>query len=259
MLIGFAFKVSAVPFHTWAPDTYEGAPTPIAAFLAVASKAAGFTAILQLIFVGFSGGATCMNLMWVLAVLTMTVGNLIALRQTNVVRLLAYSSVAQVGFMIAPLAVAGDEPGPALTAVITYMLIYAAMNLGAFAVVIAVARKTRSAEIDTFGGLFEYAPGLTVCLTVFLFALAGIPRSAVGGQVRGVPWCWRRGPPGDDPRRRRRGELGDRASTTPTSPARCGCSRCPTATARPSACRQACWQPSGSPWRSPSCSGSSRA
>jgi len=182
VLVGFAFKVSAVPFHTWAPDTYEGAPTPIAAFLAVASKAAGFTAILQLIFVGFYGRSDVYEpLMWVLAVLTMTVGNLIALRQTNVVRMLAYSSVAQAGFMIAPLAVAGDEPDAALTAVVTYMLIYAAMNLGAFAVVIAVARKTRSGEIDSFGGLFEYAPGLAVCLTVFLFALAGIP--PLGGWV----------------------------------------------------------------------------
>jgi NADH-quinone oxidoreductase subunit N len=105
----------------------------------------------------------------------MTVGNLIALRQSNIVRMLAYSGVAQAGFMLAPLAVVGTNPRGALHAVVTYLLIYAAMNLGAFAVVLAVARKTRSAEISTWGGLFEYAPGLTVLMTVFLFSLAGIP------------------------------------------------------------------------------------
>ncbi len=176
VVIGFAFKVSAVPFHTWAPDTYEGAPTPITAFLAVSSKAAGFVALLQLILIAFAGRSDVVGpLMWVLAALTMTVGNLIALRQTNIVRLLAYSGVAQAGFMLAPLAVVGTNPVGAGRAVVTYLLIYAAMNLGAFAVVLAVARKTRSAEIESWGGLFEYAPGLTVLMTVFLFSLAGIP------------------------------------------------------------------------------------
>ena len=176
VVIGFAFKVSAVPFHTWAPDTYEGAPTPITAFLAVSSKAAGFVALLQLVLIAFVGREDVIEpFMWVLAALTMTVGNLIALRQTNIVRLLAYSGVAQAGFMLAPLAVVGTNPGGALRAVVTYLLIYAAMNLGAFAVVLAVARKTRSAEISSWGGLFEYAPGLTVLMTVFLFSLAGIP------------------------------------------------------------------------------------
>lgn len=176
VIVGFAFKVSAVPFHTWAPDVYEGAPTPITAFLAVSSKAAGFVALLQVILVAFIGRDDVIGpLMWVLAALTMTVGNLIALRQTNIVRLLAYSGVAQAGFMLAPLAVVGSNPAGALRAVVTYLLIYAAMNLGAFAVVLAVARKTRSAEIDTWGGLFEYAPGLTVLMSLFLFSLAGIP------------------------------------------------------------------------------------
>ncbi|MGK2947368.1 MAG: NADH-quinone oxidoreductase subunit N [Acidimicrobiales bacterium] len=176
VVVGFAFKVSAVPFHTWAPDTYEGAPTPITAFLAVSSKAAGFVALLQLILIAFPARDDVVGpLMWVLAAITMTVGNLIALRQTNIVRMLAYSGVAQAGFMLAPLAVVGTNPDGALTAVVTYLLIYAAMNLGAFAVVLAVARKTRSAEISSWGGLFEYAPGLTVLMTVFLFSLAGIP------------------------------------------------------------------------------------
>ncbi len=179
VVVGFAFKVSAVPFHTWAPDTYEGAPTPITAFLSVASKTGGFVALLQLIFVGFFGRDDVWGpMLWVLAALTMTVGNLIALRQTNLVRLLAYSSVAQAGFMLVPFAVAGDiegGPGSALEGVVTYLIIYAAMNLGAFAVVITVARKTRSGEISSYGGLFDYAPGLAVTMTVFLFALAGIP------------------------------------------------------------------------------------
>ena len=182
VLVGFAFKVSAVPFHTWAPDTYEGAPTPITAFLSVASKAAGFVAALQLVFVGFLGRNDVWEPMfWTLAALTMFVGNLVALRQTNIVRLFAYSSVAQAGYMLAPLAVAGhgDAKEAALSAIVVYLLIYAAMNLGAFGVIIAVARKTRSGEISSFGGLFEYAPGVTVLMTGFLFALAGIP--PVGG------------------------------------------------------------------------------
>jgi NADH-quinone oxidoreductase subunit N len=176
VVVGFAFKVSLVPFHTWAPDTYEGAPTPITAFLAVSSKAAGFVALLLVVLLAFPARDDVVApLMWVLAAATMTIGNLIALRQTNVVRLLAYSGVAQAGFIVAPLAMVGTDADGALTAVITYLLIYAAMNLGAFAVVIAVARKTRSAEISTWGGLFEYAPGLTVLMSIFLFSLAGIP------------------------------------------------------------------------------------
>ena len=179
IVVGFAFKVSAVPFHFWAPDTYEGAPTPVTAFLSVASKAAGFVALLQLVFVGFFGQTDVWQpLFWVLAALTMTVGNLVALRQTNIVRLLAYSSVAQAGYMLVPLAVGGastETAGTAQTAAIVYLLIYSAMNLGAFAVVMAVARKTRSGEISSYGGLFSYAPGLTVLMTIFLFSLAGIP------------------------------------------------------------------------------------
>ncbi len=176
-LVGFAFKVSAVPFHAWAPDTYEGAPTPITAFLSVASKAAGFVALLSLTLIAFGGRSDVWQpIFGVLAALTMTVGNVIALRQTNVIRLLAYSSIAQAGYMLVPFAVA-EHAGfdRSIEAVVTYLLVYLAMNFGAFAVVMAIARKTRSAELPTFGGLFEYAPGLTVLLSVFFFALAGIP------------------------------------------------------------------------------------
>ena len=180
IIVGFAFKVSAVPFHSWAPDTYEGAPTPVTAFLSVASKTGGFVALLQLVFVGFFGRDDVWGPMFgILAALTMTVGNLIALRQTNIVRLLAYSSIAQAGYILVPLAVAGsagaEASGTAFTAAVVYLLVYAAMNLGAFAIVIAVARKTRSGEISSYGGLYEYAPGLAVLMTIFLFSLAGIP------------------------------------------------------------------------------------
>jgi NADH-quinone oxidoreductase subunit N len=175
-IVGFAFKVSAVPFHTWAPDTYEGAPTPITAFLSVLSKAAGFVALAVLILVAFpERGDVFAPFLWVLATLTMTVGNVVALRQTNIVRMLAYSGISQAGFIMAPLAVAGEIGRDSLDAVVTYLVIYAAMNLGAFAVVMAVARKTGSGEIASFGGLFEYAPGLAGLMGVFLFSLAGIP------------------------------------------------------------------------------------
>jgi NADH-quinone oxidoreductase subunit N len=179
IIVGFAFKVSAVPFHTWAPDTYEGAPTPVTAFLSVASKAAGFVALLTLVVVGFGPMREVWQpLFWVLAALSMTVGNLLALRQTNMVRMLAYSSVAQGGFILMPLATLGystQARQEALTAVVTYLVVYAAMNLGAFAVVMALARKTRSGEISSFGGLINYAPSLAVVMTLFLAALAGIP------------------------------------------------------------------------------------
>ena len=125
-------------------------------------------------------------LLWLLAVLSMTVGNVVALRQTNLVRMLAYSGISQAGFILAPLAVVGQIGESTLTSVVTYLLIYAAMNLGAFTVVMAVARKTGSAEIPSFGGLITYAPSLAVLMSIFLFALAGIPPLA-GWLSRGVP------------------------------------------------------------------------
>jgi NADH-quinone oxidoreductase subunit N len=123
IIVGFAFKVSAVPFHTWAPDTYEGAPTPVTAFLSVASKAAGFVALLELVFVAFpSAHAIWQPFFWTMAALSMTVGNVVALRQTNMVRMLAYSSIAQGGFILMPLAAANDAGKDVLTGVITYLL-----------------------------------------------------------------------------------------------------------------------------------------
>ncbi len=184
VVVGFAFKVSAVPFHTWAPDTYEGAPTPVTAFLSVASKAAGFVALVTVLYVAVPGGSDVWQpLVWVLAVLTMTVGNVLALRQTNIVRMLAYSSISQGGFILMPLAVAaeGGAGDAVLRSVVTYLIVYAATNLGTFAVILAVSRKTRSGEISSFGGLFSYAPGLGVVMTIFLGSLAGIP--PLGGWI----------------------------------------------------------------------------
>jgi NADH-quinone oxidoreductase subunit N len=178
VIVGFGFKVSAVPFHTWAPDTYQGAPLPVTAFLSVASKAAGFVALLSMLFVGlWKADSVYEPFLWVLAALTMTIGNVLALRQTNIVRMLAYSSVSQGGFILMPLAVmaTGDAAESALKSVVIYLLIYAFSNLGAFAVVIAVSRKTHSGEISSFGGLMSYAPGLGTLMTIFLASLTGVP------------------------------------------------------------------------------------
>jgi len=176
-LVGFAFKVSAVPFHFWAPDTYEGAPTPVTAYLSVASKAGGFVALLTIVRFGFfPSDDSWQPILWVLAAASMTLGNLAALRQTNAIRMLAYSSIAQGGFMLVPFAVAGDVRGDsAWEAVVIYLLIFGAMNIGAFAAVIAAARRTRSAEISSFSGLGRTDPVLAVMLSIFLLSLAGVP------------------------------------------------------------------------------------
>ena len=178
VIVGFGFKVSAVPFHTWAPDTYQGAPLPVTAFLSVASKAAGFVGLMSLLFVGlYAADGVYEPFIFVLAALTMTVGNVLALRQTNIVRMLAYSSVSQGGFILMPLAVMAsrDATESSLKAVVIYLLIYALSNLGAFAVVMAVSRKTKSGEISSFGGLMSYSPKLGVLMTIFLASLTGIP------------------------------------------------------------------------------------
>lgn len=179
VIVGFGFKVSAVPFHLWAPDTYEGAPTPVTAFLAVAAKGAGFVALMNVIFVGiYSAEEVYGPALWILAVLTMTIGNLTALRQKHIIRLFAFSGIAQAGFMLAALAVAGENTSVArasMNAVVIYLVMYAAMNLGAFAVVISVARRTKRGDLDSFNGLFRWAPAHAVMMVVFLASLAGIP------------------------------------------------------------------------------------
>jgi len=180
ILVGFSFKISAVPFHFWAPDTYQGAPIPVAAYLSVGSKAAGFVGLLTICYLAFGEVADIWGpVLWVLAALTMTVGNLTALKQTNIVRLLGYSSVAHAGFILVPFAMAAAYGAEGLEiafhASITYVIVYAFMNLGAFAAVIAGADKIGSGEIDDWAGMNGYAPRVAVLLAIFFLALAGIP------------------------------------------------------------------------------------
>jgi NADH-quinone oxidoreductase subunit N len=180
VVTGFAFKVSAAPFHFWAPDTYEGSPVPVAAYLSVASKAAGFAGLLQVTFVAFPAYARYWAPAFAfLAAFTMLLGNVIALAQTNIVRLLAYSSVAQAGYMLVPFAV-GSAAGPgvreeAFQAVLVYLLIYAFTNLGAFAVVTVVSQRQPSNLIADYAGLARRSPALGVAMSAFLFSLAGLP------------------------------------------------------------------------------------
>jgi NADH-quinone oxidoreductase subunit N len=180
VVTGFAFKVSAAPFHFWAPDTYEGAPVPVAAYLSVASKAAGFAGLLQVTFVAFPAYARYWAPAFAfLAAFTMLLGNVIALAQTNIVRLLAYSSVAQAGYMLVPFAV-GSAASPAVReeafqAVLVYLLIYAFTNLGAFAVVTLVSQRQPSNLIADYAGLARRSPALGLAMSAFLFSLAGLP------------------------------------------------------------------------------------
>jgi NADH-quinone oxidoreductase subunit N len=182
VLVGFAFKVSSVPFHFWAPDTYEGSPIPVAAFLSVASKAAGFAGLLQIMFVAFAPLAEFWAPVFaVLSVLTMSIGNLVALQQRQVVRLLAYSSIAQAGYMLLPFALVGTSVAvdkEAFSAAVLYILIYGTMNIGAFAVVIALSRDKPGVLVEDFAGLGQRAAALAVPMAVFLVSLAGIPPTA---------------------------------------------------------------------------------
>ncbi|MDQ3931497.1 MAG: NADH-quinone oxidoreductase subunit N [Actinomycetota bacterium] len=180
VIVGFGFKVSAVPFHFWAPDTYSGSPLPVTAMLAVASKAAGFVGLVSICFIAFEPYASAWSpTMGVLSVVTMTIGNLIALQQRDIVRLLAYSSVAQAGYMLLPfgLAVTGATVVNqlAVQAVLFYLVAYAIMNVGAFAVVVAVHRRTGRRAIADYAGLGYRSPLLAIAMTVFLLSLGGAP------------------------------------------------------------------------------------
>ncbi|MEU4830744.1 NADH-quinone oxidoreductase subunit N [Streptosporangium sp. NPDC023615] len=178
VLAGFAFKVAAVPFHAWAGDVYEGAPVPVAALLSVVSKAAGFSGLILILVVALDGqGATWVPLVAIIAALTMTVGNLLALRQRNAVRLLAWSSVAQSGYILAPL---GVRDGEAMSASIAYLVFYAAMNLGAFAVVMLVSRGPGGGGLDDYRGLVFRSPPAGLALAFFLICLAGLPPGLAG-------------------------------------------------------------------------------
>lgn len=180
VIVGFGFKISAVPFHFWAPDTYAGAPMPVAAMLAVASKAAGFAGLIVVAFIAFEPVADVWGpVLGVLAIVTMTIGNLIALQQRDLIRLLAYSSVAQAGYILIPFGLArtGAEVvnAAAIEAALFYLIAYAVMNIGAFGVAIAVERRTGLRSIADYAGLSSRGPLLAMGMTVFLLSLGGAP------------------------------------------------------------------------------------
>lgn len=173
LLVGFGFKVGAVPFHAWIPDVYQGAPTPVTAFFSVGPKAAGIAALLRIFQFGMPDLAELELIFWVLAAITMTVGNVIALRQENVKRLLAYSSIAHAGYMLVALAVGGPA---ATSSAIFYLIGYALFNTGAFAVLIALeANTSRRSDFSELAGLAKESPALALAMAVFMFALSGFP------------------------------------------------------------------------------------
>jgi len=173
LLIGFGFKVAAVPFHMWTPDVYQGSPTSVTAFMAAGAKAAGFAALLRLLVVVFP------NWQWfvpvcVLAVLTMTWGNLAAIGQQNVKRMLAYSSIAHAGYILVGVAAGAGGVGP----VLFYLMAYTLMNIGAFAVLTALERAEgdpAGITLDRLRGLFARKPWLAAAMTIFMLSLAGVP------------------------------------------------------------------------------------
>jgi NADH-quinone oxidoreductase subunit N len=175
--VGLLFKISAVPFHMWAPDAYEGAPTTVTAYLSVASKAASFAFLLR-IFMGplASARAAWEPLLIVVAIATMTVGNLAAITQSNIKRMLAYSSISHAGYMLLGL-IAGNDTG--IKGISVYILVYTFMNMGAFMVVVALRRKGIIGEdVEDLAGLMQKSPGYALLMLVFLLSLAGIPPTA---------------------------------------------------------------------------------
>lgn len=180
---GIGFKLALVPFQAWVPDVYQGAPTPVTGFLAVASKAAGFAVVLRLFYTGLGGGGTAISTDWaalfaVLAGVSMTFGNAAALMQTNVKRLLGYSSIAQAGNIAVGLAAVAAGSAIGASAVLFYLAAYAATNLGAFLCVMVVSRVLRSDDLRAYAGLGRRAPVLTGALGLCLLSLTGIPPTA---------------------------------------------------------------------------------
>jgi|TARA_B100001964_G_scaffold220466_1_gene263542 NADH-quinone oxidoreductase subunit N len=185
LIVGFGFKIAAVPFHMWVPDVYEGAPTPITAYLSVGSKAAGFAVILR-IFSSAFGLPEWLSLNWgmlfaVLAAISMTLGNVVALPQTNIKRMLGYSSIAQAGYLMVGLATVGILPTTDVlgqSSILFFLASYTVTNLGAFIAIIAISNKTNSDLIQDFSGMIRRAPGLTLALTLCLVSLIGMPPAA---------------------------------------------------------------------------------
>ncbi len=183
IVAAFGFKVSAVPFHFWAPDTYEGSPTPVAAFLSVASKAAGFVGLLLILLIGFPGLSSFWGpVVGAIAIATMTVGNVVALRQRHLVRLLAYSSIGHAGYMLIPIAIIGPHSGritganaSLIRSLVIYLVVYAVMNLGAFAVAIGLSKQYPTLLVRDLAGLGRRAPLPALAMACFLISLGGIP------------------------------------------------------------------------------------
>lgn len=177
MAVGFSFKIAAAPFHVWTPDVYEGAPTPITAFMSAGPKAAGFAAFLRVFLIALPAlKADWSDLLWVLAVLTMTIGNITAIYQQNIKRMLAYSSIAHAGYCLVGFA-AGNDVG--IAGILFYMLSYAFMNIGAFAVIVLIGKKGEANNnVSDYAGLATKQPALALVMAIFLFSLAGIPPTA---------------------------------------------------------------------------------
>lgn len=182
VLAGFGFKISAVPFHMWAPDIYEGAPTPATAFFSVGSKAAGFAALIRVFMYGGLwqvNNASLVAIVAIVAILTMTLGNLVAAVQANVKRMMAYSSIAQAGYILVGFASSlAGKSSSGNTAVLFYLFVYALTNLGAFAGIIALANATGGEKIEDFRGLAKRAPFVSAATALCLLSLGGIPPMA---------------------------------------------------------------------------------
>jgi len=177
MFVGLAFKLSTVPFQVWTPDVYQGAPAPVTAFLSVGPKAAAFAVLLRVFLGPFSSGnGVSFWILWISAAFTMCVGNLAALWQTNVKRLLAYSSIAHAGYVLVGVTAGGSR---GISGVMYYLVAYALMNVGAFLLIAHLAGAgERLVEIDDYQGLAYARPGVAACLTVFFLSLAGFPTTA---------------------------------------------------------------------------------
>lgn len=197
LLVGYGFKITLVPFHAWAPDTYQGAPTPVAGFLAVGPKAAGLAVLLRTLTVSFPDNlGDWAEVVAILAAITMTVGNLFALLQTSVKRLLAYSSIGQAGYLLVGVAAAARDE-LAVPGLLLYLSVYLFMNLGAFLAVDAIERQAGSDDLDHFAGVGKRLPISAGTLTLSLLSLAGFPpfggfigKTVLFGAAMGAGWVW---------------------------------------------------------------------
>jgi len=185
LIAGFGFKIAAVPFQMWVPDVYEGAPTPVTAYLSVASKAAGFAIILRVFFSAF-GMPEWLSLNWgiifaMLAAIGMTLGNIVAIPQNNIKRMLGYSSIAQAGYLMVGLAAVGFSPAADIlgrSGILFFLASYALTNMGAFIAIIAISNKLNSDLIDDYAGMGKRSPLIALALTLCLISLIGMPPAA---------------------------------------------------------------------------------